>query len=105
MPWLYNKYCSNFKLQPTTTTSGSSTIDSGNIDPLPSTAQTPTDTDAPKPTTTLDGDQSTTTDPDYVDISEIDEKRLKEMACRLKETKPIWGVICDLSKTVPWLYV
>uniref|UniRef100_A0A914VUP1 Cadherin domain-containing protein n=1 Tax=Plectus sambesii TaxID=2011161 RepID=A0A914VUP1_9BILA len=29
----------------------------------------------------------------------LDEKKLMDMACKLKDTKPIWGIICDLSKT------
>uniref|UniRef100_A0A0M3I8S9 Uncharacterized protein n=1 Tax=Ascaris lumbricoides TaxID=6252 RepID=A0A0M3I8S9_ASCLU len=33
-------------------------------------------------------------------VNEIEnEKALAEMACSLRGTKPIWGIICDLSKT------
>ncbi|CAG9532965.1 unnamed protein product [Cercopithifilaria johnstoni] len=29
-----------------------------------------------------------------------DNENILEMACRLKDTEPIWGLICDLSKTL-----
>ncbi|EJW74012.1 hypothetical protein WUBG_15079 [Wuchereria bancrofti] len=45
--------------------------------------------------------QSTTKIPSsgeiFVDYE--DKENISEIACRLKDTQPIWSLICDLSKT------
>jgi hypothetical protein len=47
------------------------------------------------------GTSATDIPPPIIDPTDprSDEKKLMEMACKLKGTKPIWGIICDLSKT------
>lgn len=36
---------------------------------------------------------------DELTVNSEVNKNITEMACRLKDTQPIWGLICDLSKT------
>ncbi|VBB29508.1 unnamed protein product [Acanthocheilonema viteae] len=33
-------------------------------------------------------------------VNSEDNENISKMACRLKDTQPIWGLICDLSKTL-----